>query len=165
MFAVIDRLRKLTVADVMVTSVVQITSGHTMGQVAGQFRSHDISSAPVVDEQGRCVGMLSAADYLKRDIPHPAAGEQASEAHGVLAAGGETGQSRETVACFMTSPIRSIAANASLLEAGRLMCTAHIHRLPVLDGEEVVGVVSTTDIVAAMLDAVDELDANRPVEF
>jgi len=72
---------------------------------------------------------------------------------------------RDTVNCYMASAVQSIAADASLLKAGRMMCTAHLHRVPVLDGERVVGIVSTMDIVAAMLNAVDELDANRPMDF
>ena len=65
----------------------------------------------------------------------------------------------------MASAEQSIAADASLLEAGRVMCAAHVHRIPVLDGERVVGIVSTMDIVAAMVNVVDELDTNQPMDF
>ncbi len=171
MFAAIDRLRTLKVSDVMAKNVVEVSAHQTMEEVAKQFTSNNISSAPVIDEQGRCVGMLSAADYLKRDCPRQEHGEtplamqrhslvqdESRDSLGIVAA-------RDTVDCYMASAVQSIAADASLLEAGRVMCAAHVHRIPVLDGERVVGIVSTMDIVAAMLNAVDELDADRRMDF
>ncbi len=171
MFAAIDRLRTLKVSDVMAKNVVEVSKNQTMEEVAKQFTSNDISSAPVINEQGRCVVMLSAADYLKRDPPRHEHGEtpvamqghslvrdESRDSLGIVAA-------RDTVDCYMASAVQSIAADASLLEAGRVMCAAHVHRIPVLDGERVVGIVSTMDIVAAMLNAVDELDADRPMDF
>ena len=39
------------------------------------------------------------------------------------------------------------------------MCAEHIHHLPVLEDERPIGIVSTTDIVAALINAVDEVEA------
>jgi len=169
-FAAIDRLRTLTVADVMAKNVVEVSAHQTMEEVAKQFASNDISSAPVIDEQGHCVGMLSAADYLKRDDPPhdrretPAAAAGHSPVQGASRDSMVIVEARETVDRYMANAVQSIAAEASLLQAGRMMCVAHVHRLPVLDGKRVVGIVSTMDIVAAMLNAVDELDVNRSMD-
>ena len=67
MNAVIDRLRSLTVRDVMSRSVVWVTQQQHMADVATLLLKHELSTAPVVDDHGRCVGMLSATDFLKRD--------------------------------------------------------------------------------------------------
>ncbi len=171
MYAAIDRLRTLKVSDVMAKNVVVVSVNQTMEEVARQFTSNDISSAPVIDEQGRCVGMLSAADYLERDCPRREQGENPAAMLGHSLVRDESSDSlqivedRDTVNCYMASAVQSIAADAPLVKAGRVMCEAHLHRIPVLDGERVVGIVSTMDIVAAMLNAVDELDANRPKDF
>ena len=171
MYAAIDRLRTLKVSDVMAKNVVVVSVNQTMEEAARQFTSNDISSAPVIDEQGRCVGMLSAADYLKRDCPRQEQGGTPTAMPGHSLVRDESNGSlqivaaRDTVNCYMSSAVQSIAADTSLLKAGRMMCTAHLHRVPVLDGERVVGIVSTMDIVAAMLNAVDELDANRPTDL
>ena len=155
MFAVIDRLQTLKVTHVMAKTVVEVSADQTMDDVAKQFAAHDISSAPVVDEQQSCIGMLSAADYMKRACQLPDNGCSPEEVGGKC----------DTVERYMATGIRSVTADASLLTAARVMSDAHVHRLPVLDGNRVVGIVSTMDIVAAMLNAVDELAANQPMDF
>jgi CBS domain-containing protein len=57
----------------------------------------------------------------------------------------------------MSPSVWSIDADATLIDAARLMCGKHIHRLPVLNREgKVVGVISSLDLVAAMVHAVEE---------
>ena len=155
MFAVIDRLRTLKVTHVMAKTVVEISGKQTMRDVAQQFAEHEISSAPVIDERRRCVGMLSAADYMTRVCRQPRR----------VGAPSNVDPNADTVERYMATDIQSIGADASLLDAARAMSDAHVHRLPVLEGDRVVGIVSTMDIVAAMLNAVDELNASQPMDF
>jgi CBS domain-containing membrane protein len=132
------RLRSLRVSDAMTKSVVQVAANQTLGEVAKSFAEHQISSAPVVDEQGRCMGILSATDFLNHDAP----------------------SLEQQVASYMTAAVKSIAPVAPLLTAAATMCAQHIHRLPVLDEYgRVVGMLSTMDIVAALLNAIEEMDA------
>jgi CBS domain-containing protein len=58
-------LTTLTVADVMSRPVEVIPRGLTLRAAAQRLRQADVSGAPVVDEEGRCVGVLSAADFLR----------------------------------------------------------------------------------------------------
>jgi len=136
MFPGIDRLKMLKVRDVMSRKVREISVNQTMSEAAKAFAQSDVSSAPVVDDQGRCVGMLSAADFIKRDCP----------------------QGNDMVSCYMTAALQSVAACESLLQAARVMSAEHIHHLPVLEDERPIGVVSTMDIVAALITAVDEVE-------
>src|SRR5688572_1984458 len=53
-----------TAGDVMSREVVTIPRRMPMRDAAGILRRARISGAPVVDEQGRCVGVLSASDFL-----------------------------------------------------------------------------------------------------
>jgi len=161
-----DRLQTLKVSEVMSQNVVEVSAHQTMEEVATQFAAHNISAAPVIDELGHCVGMLSAADYLKRACPRHGRGETAPSlqdhllVHGESSDSLEIGSVRDTVDCYMASTVQSIAADASLLEASRTMCGAHLHRLPVLDGRLVVGIISTMDIVATLLNTIDEMEAD-----
>ena len=61
----------------------------------------------------------------------------------------------------MSEAVQSIDPGASLLIAARMMCAEHIHRLLVIDdSQQPVGVVSTMDIIAAMVNVVDEMNAD-----
>jgi predicted transcriptional regulator len=82
--------------------------------------------------------VLSAVDFLRQTARAPSA----------------------RVSDVMSRDVRSIGSNESLLKAAQLMCAKHVHRLPV-NGEQhrVIGVISTMDIVAAMLNAMDEAEA------
>src|SRR5262245_42031347 len=64
MLATLDRLDSLRVADVMSRDVVVIHYHQTMTEAARVLTDHQISGAPVIDEQGRCIGILSATDFV-----------------------------------------------------------------------------------------------------
>ncbi|MBI2480813.1 MAG: CBS domain-containing protein, partial [Planctomycetia bacterium] len=57
----------------------------------------------------------------------------------------------------MTDAVQSVASNQPLLNAARIMCADHIHHLPVIEGHRVLGVISTMDVIAAMLNAIEEV--------
>jgi CBS domain-containing protein len=62
----------------------------------------------------------------------------------------------------MSKRVHSLLPGESLLKAARTMCEQHLHRLPVVDDEgRVVGIISTMDIVAAVVNAVDEMNATN----
>ncbi len=145
MEAATDRLLALRVSDVMTQDVARVFPSHTMAQAAEIFTRHKVSSAPVVDESGTCIGILSATDFLSRD----------QEARG------REGNRAETVLDCMTPTVFSVALGSSLLTAARVMDDKHVHRLPVI-GESgcPVGSVSTMDIVATMINAIDELKSS-----
>lgn len=155
----LDRLRMLKVRDLMSRTVIEVSANQTMGEAAKAFAQSDVSSAPVVDEQGRCVGMLSAADFMPRDCPE----DSDMGRHEMTKRGPDDGFAIETpsdmVSRYMSGAVQSVGADESLMQAARVMCAEHIHHLPVLEGDRPVAVVSTMDIVAALVNAVDELDA------
>jgi CBS-domain-containing membrane protein len=146
MMNAIDRLRTLRVADVMSRGVIVISSEQSMADVARNFVEHDVIAAPVIDEQGRCVGFFSAADYLRRQLPSKEKSQESAP--------------KAAVSRYMTCHVLWISPGESLLKAARMMCDQHVHRLPVINDEgRVVGIISTMDIVAALINAIDEMNA------
>lgn len=142
MTRVIDRFRTLTAGDLMARRVVELSPDLSLDDAAEAFITQSLSSAPVVDGQGICIGMLSAADFLKPNFRE------------VVAA---TSLER-TVRALMTPAVQSVSPGTPLLRVAQIMSVEHIHHLPVIAKERVVGVVSTLDIVSAMINAVDESD-------
>lgn len=140
---VVDRLRSLTAGDLMARRVVELSPDQSLDDATEAFAEHNLSSAPVVDSQGRCIGMLSAADFLKPKL------------RSVV----DTTSFAGTVRSLMTPAVQSVAPQIPLLRVAKIMSVEHIHRLPVIENERIVGVVSTLDVVSAMVNAVDEWDS------
>jgi len=127
----------------MARRVVQLRPEASLDEAARTFAENELSSAPVVDGQGVCIGMLSAADFSK---PSPS----------------ETVESKiagNTVGGMMTTAVQSVAPHTPLLRVAQIMSVGHFHHLPVIDNERLVGVVSTLDVVSAMVNAVEEWEA------
>ena len=113
------------------------------------------------DETGRCVGMLSAADFVRREATR---GDTTS-CVGTRSAGADEAEAAlnlpeldtDTVSDHMAAGVQSVSADATLMQAARVMCAAHVHRLPVLDaGGAPVGMMTSLDIVAALVQAMEE---------
>jgi CBS-domain-containing membrane protein len=158
------RLTALRTSDVMNRDVVMVDSSLAMEEAARLMSNRGVTSAPVVDEKGHCVGMLSAADFLLREVsPEQASAGRARDEtdYVVMQRRGEPlhieRMEGRNVRGHMSAGVQSIRAETPLLEAARIMCASHLHRLPVLDDDgRPIGVVSSLDLVSAMMNAVDE---------
>lgn len=145
----LDRLRGLCVSDVMNRAVIAISHNATLCEAAQTLVSAGASGAPVVDEAGRCIGMLSSRDFLRQH----AANCTLAASPGSASADDQARRAAD----YMASAVQSIDGRVPLLQAARIMCLEHIHRLVVLDERSApVGVLTTLDIVAALLAAADE---------
>lgn len=158
----IERLKSLSVRNVMTSDVVTVSFSQSMSEAAAELRRRDVAWAPVVDEMGRCVGVLSATDFLKREEasgrretldPDSRCEDNAAKGLPLSISVSEA----ERVSAYMHDTVQSVQPEVPILMAARIMCTEHIHRLLVLDQHErPVGVISTMDVVAALLNAVEE---------
>ncbi|MGE0759730.1 MAG: HPP family protein [Pirellulaceae bacterium] len=153
MYPALDRLGTLLVRDVMTRHVVCLAQDQTLAEVAEVFTNKDISSAPVVDHNGTLVGVLSSVDFLKHRAEEDAAERGAS---------GARQPAEKRVRDCMTRHVASIGADELLLRAAQIMCARHVHRLPVVgEDHRIEGLVSTMDIVSAMVNAIDEAEASH----
>ena len=154
--SVLDRLGSLVVSDVMSRHVVTVGACDGMESAAARLLELGVSSAPAINESGMIVGILTASDFLRRDsscLSRELGETQGSEPLSVE-------ERLDRVASFMSTAIQSVQSNDLVLRAARIMTDSHLHRLPVMDGRQVVGMISTLDVVAALLNAVDESAAS-----
>ena len=89
--------------------------------------------AVVVQEEGKVVGLASERDYARKII---LVGKTSREA---------------TIREIMSTPVLSVSPEASVEECMSLMTDNRIRHLPVLDGEELVGLVSIGDLVMQVI--------------
>ena len=164
MNSAIERLLSLRAQDVMRRDVVTISSNQSMPRAAHTFLQSNITGAPVVDELGHCVGVLSSVDFVRRS-QHPDASpaEGAGEISHVLQSDGPQGtlhieeQQHDHVCDYMTPAVQSVDPVTPLLEVARIMCAEHVHRLIVLDERaHPIGVITSLDLVAAVAQAIEE---------
>jgi CBS domain-containing protein len=113
----------------------------------------------VVDESGRCIGVISGSDYV-----HSKAEEidQGRSQH-VLSTRTPFGSfcieeiRRDLVRSHMTPVVRTVSEQVPLIQAARSMCRDHIHRLIVEDEEgKPTGILTALDLVATLIGVVEE---------
>jgi CBS domain-containing protein len=102
-----------------------------------------ISGAPVLDQLGNLVGMLTERDCLK----------VALDASYYRESGGK-------VESFMTPAVINVSADTPAVEIAERFATSHLRRLPVLENGRLIGIVSRRDILR-QLESGWELDASR----
>jgi CBS domain-containing protein len=164
MNSAIERLLSLRVSDVMNSPVTTIPDTARMAEAARVLAEREITGMPVVDAQGRCVGMLSATDFAMRELrlargegPLTCGWDQALSAEQQTTAFQMGTIAEDRVSEHMSPAVQTINQSASLINAARVMCREHIHRLVIVDRDErPVGVVSSLDLVAALVAAVEE---------
>jgi len=118
------------VGDLMSNPVITVASGTSMEEVAAILKEEGCTGVPVVDA-GRLVGIISRRDFRK-----------------VKGAG----RMKNPVKAFMSTKNITIGPENSLMEAARLMVKHDIGRLPVIQDNQVVGIISRSDAMLYFYD-------------
>jgi CBS domain-containing protein len=134
--------------------ILAVHADTPLAEVARVLTRQGISGAPVVSSAGRLVGVVSLTDLARR--AGSARGEQgyfAAPAEGGL--GGAPARtprlrSQGTAASVMTRRLHSVPVRATLPYVARRMLEARIHRLFVESDGRLVGILSTTDVLAVL---------------
>jgi CBS domain-containing protein len=140
----------MRIEDVMTRDVVTVKPDAVLKDAARELVGRRISGLPVVDDEGRVLGVLSEGDLLFKQ-------RGARERNGGLLAwfvdrrheSEDAKLEAHVVEEAMTSPAISIDAGWSLTAAAERMLANGVNRLPVIRGERLVGIVTRADIVRA----------------
>ncbi len=134
-----------TVKDVMTARVFSVTGDASFRTMAAALREHRVSAFPVVDHDGKVIGVVSEADMLAKEA-------LGSEPEGMPGMIGGMLRRREhakargiTAGDLMTSPPVTVAPDDTIERAARLMYTRKVKRLPVNLVRHVRGVVAVRD--------------------
>ncbi len=128
----------MRVAELMESDVRTVRDDASVAEAVASLADGHISGMPVVDGAGRVIGVVSSSDVLAAE-----AGADGSAARREL-------MEDSMVRDIMTPRPYTVAPTDDVREAARQMLYADVHRLFVTDGDRVVGIVSTTDIVRAV---------------
>jgi CBS domain-containing protein len=142
--------------DVMTAPVVSVTPATRTRDAIELMLTHHLSGLPVLDEQGKLVGVLSEGDLIRRS-------ELGTEKHRsrfiafILgpgrAAHDYTKSHSRFVRGVMTEEVIAVAEDTSIEEIVGLMEKHAIKRMPVMRGDDIVGMVSRSDLLRALVAA------------
>lgn len=110
--------------DIMTKDVITVRPKTPVKEVSTLLVQHRISATPVVDKDGRVVGVVSEADLMSKK------GKEARD--------------------IMSDAVISVPEDTTVSEVASTMITHSINRVPVMRGSEMVGIVSRADIVRAI---------------
>ena len=134
------------VADVMTTEIAAVPEAARYKEIVAILRRHGVSSVPVLDGDGRVVGVVSEADLLDRhttrELPR-----------GTIRLAWKLRQWSRAAAAkaadLMTTPAVTISPGDPIAEAARLMESRRLRRLPVTDARgRLAGVISRADVLS-----------------
>ncbi|HZE29919.1 MAG TPA: CBS domain-containing protein [Actinoallomurus sp.] len=130
----------MLVREVMTTPVVTVPSGCTVRQAARLLYERNITAAPVLDQQGRIVGIVSEMDLLRGVFePDPRAR--------VRPAASPASPPPATVEEIMTPDVRTARETDDVLQLTNLMVTMRVKSVPVVRDGDLVGIVSRRDLM------------------
>jgi CBS domain-containing protein len=143
----------MKVSDVMTRDPISVTDEMPLREVARILSEHQISGVPVVDDEGGCIGVVSEADLLIKQLGRPMSrrlpiewiiGERHDPAELRRRAALTAGQA-------MSSPAVTISPDRPIREAAATMVDRKVNRLPVMDDGRLVGIVTRADLVRSYL--------------
>jgi CBS domain-containing protein len=147
--------------DLMVSPVVTVQPSASVKEVAKLLLEQGISAVPVVDDQGKLVGVVSEGDLLHR----PEIGSERRRSWWLLGLTDEETLAAEyvkahahKVADVMTRKVITAAPDASLHELATLMEANAIKRVPIVEDGRLVGIVSRANLVRALASAQPALE-------
>jgi CBS domain-containing protein len=136
---------KTAVKDVMTTRVIWVKKDATFREMVVALREHRVSAFPVIDDDGKVVGVVSEADLLTKE----ALDGEPGVFSGILHHRDQTKARGVTAGDLMTAAVVTVAPGDTVEHAARLMYNRKVKRLPVTDAEgHLVGIVSRTDVLS-----------------
>ncbi|MET8765630.1 CBS domain-containing protein [Streptomyces sp. NPDC004658] len=144
-----------TVSDVMTQTVAAVGRRAPFKEIVQLMQDWQVSALPVIEGEGRVVGVVSEADLLPKEELRDDADAgylQLRQPVDVAKAGALTAGD------LMSSPAVTVPADATLAEAARTMAREGIKRLPVVDGAGLLaGIVSRADLLTVFLRADEDI--------
>ena len=122
---------RLHISSVMVKDVITVPLTMQLEEVAGLMLEKGIGSVPVMEDD-KMAGIVSKADFV------------------TLATG--IAYDKITVKEIMSKDVTYVSSAERLVHARRLMLEAHVGRLPVIDEDKLVGMITSKDLMRAFID-------------
>ena len=142
--------------DLMSENVRTVSDDATVGDAARLMLQHNVSCLPVVNQDNRLVGILTHSDFglSPRFVPladnvYSLMGAATTPRHVAEIA---RQVSSKLVKDVMHRPVTTVQEGASSAEVVGLMLQREIHRMPVMRGDQLVGIITRHDFLKLFFD-------------
>lgn len=150
------RIWGVDLSQIMTRPLITVHADTNLAEAADTMLRHGVGALPVLDDDGRLVGILTEGDFTARRAGIPFSTFQAPQIMGRWL--GEDGVERiyaearrSTVGQTMTSPVHSVAEDASLADVLQLMLDRDLKHVPVVRDDRPVGMIARHDLLKMML--------------
>lgn len=161
-------MRRLTARDVMNPNVLTVHADMHVAELATFLLDNEISGAPVEDEDGHLVGVVSLTDVAMAAAEGDELKPELTEEQGkpaFFAKGWQDSLANEEISGFhvvdqdlevrdiMTPAVFAVSEDTPVSKIASMMLEHHIHRLVVTRSEKLVGIVTTSDLLGLLVEA------------
>ncbi len=156
-------MRPIVAKDLMSSDVLTVSEDLTTKELATFFLDNEITGAPVEGERGAVTGVVSLVDLARSSAePDDEAWEpmvadyydRTQDPH--LGENGihvfRVGDDQTRVRDIMNPELYSVDPNAEVSEVAGKMLSSHIHRLLVIEDNELIGLITTSDLLGLLVD-------------
>ncbi|WP_448872132.1 CBS domain-containing protein [Desulfobulbus propionicus] len=143
----------LKARDIMTCNVITVTPHTTARELATLLLDNKISGAPVVDEAGKVLGVVTESDLIFQNKKvHLPTAVAILDAFFFLESPTKMGEELKKMAGakvgdICSQQLISVSPETELEELATLMAEKKIHTLPVMDNDRLVGVIGKSDII------------------
>jgi CBS domain-containing protein len=129
--------------EIMSCPVLTVVAGAPAREAVALLAEHQITSLPVVDDDGQVIGIVSEVDLLRARIPHDPRASMVPQPDGE-----EPGA---TVGDVMSDVVVCLSENADAADLAEVLVVNRVRAVPILRGAELVGIVSRRDVLRTLL--------------
>lgn len=133
--------RNEPVSKIMTSNISTVHTGQKLSEVRRMLANNPYHHVPVVSGD-KLVGIISASDMLKLSLAIYGVDERTVDA--ML-------DSQHTIESVMSTKLNTIGGKDTVRTAAELLGEGNFHSLPVVDGDKLVGIVTSTDVIRYLL--------------
>ncbi|TXD83066.1 CBS domain-containing protein [Subsaximicrobium wynnwilliamsii] len=133
------------VKDIMTSRVITLPLNSTLEQAETVLKENKIKHIPIVHEN-KIVGILSHSDILRISVAD-AIEDENGDAHDIET----TVYDMFTIHQVMAKTVATITPDTTVKEVAKILTAKEFNALPVIENDELVGIVTTTDLIKFLL--------------
>ena len=144
----------MQVQEVMTSEVISVSPEVTVKEVARLLREHEIGGVPVVDEEGKVLGIIGEADLVPKEMPLPFSREKVPTLFKKIVSKGlmdleelYADMQNTTAREVMQAEVITVNAEDDIGRAAWLLAHHRIKRLPVLRDGKLAGMIARSDLI------------------
>jgi CBS domain-containing protein len=151
----VDRrtMERITARDIMKSPVTTVSPTSTLEEAATLMITHSVDCLPVVDGDGKVVGVLTETDYMPKASLRPMGGEHLYSVLGRMVSTDNlekeyrSAASREVRDAMSGVDVPTFEGTASLSTIIEAMVHYKVHHVLILRNERLIGLVSSSDLM------------------